>query len=100
MRKIRTSIKPKGFVIKSKKKIKLHKFDPTSEIQNLKNFGAAVAECMINNDPKGVIEMINIYLESFSKSEIDLHKSTLYSALSHKNPTLKTLCKILSHAKR
>ena len=42
--------------------------------------------------------MIEIYLDALNKSklrrETKLPKSTLYSALKHRNPTIKTLAKI------
>ena len=54
----------------------------------------AVFECLLNNDPEGAMEMIEIYLEALNKSklrrEVSLHKSTLYSALKYRNLTMKT----------
>ncbi len=46
------------------------------------------------------MEMIEIYLEAVNKAnlmrETDLPKSTMYSALKHRNPTMRTLAKIMS----
>jgi DNA-binding phage protein len=59
----------------------------------------AIFECLQNNDPEGAMEMIAIYLDAVNKSklqkEASLPKSTLYSALKHGNPTIKTLAKIM-----
>lgn len=48
------------------------------------------------------MEMIVIYLEALNKSklrnETQLPKSTMYSALKHGNPTIKTLAKIMYHS--
>ena len=56
-----------------------------------------ILECLQNNDPDGVMEIIAIYLEALNKAklrqEANLPRSTLYSTLKHRNPTIKTLAK-------
>ena len=56
-------------------------------------------ECLQNNDPEGAMEMIAIYLDALNKAKLrkqtHLAKSTMYSALKHRNPTIKTLAKIM-----
>jgi len=77
----------------------LKRSNPLKELCDLDQTAKAVFECLLNNDPEGAMEMIEIYLEAINKSklrrEVDLHKSTLYSALKHRNPTMKTLAKIM-----
>ena len=62
--------------------------------------GLAILECLQNNDPEGVMEIIGIYLNALNKAKLlettDLPKSTLYHSLKNKNPTLKTLAKVVS----
>ncbi len=60
----------------------------------------AMTECLLNNDPEGVIELLEIYIErhsteGFSKRSSS-YRSTIYETFKHKNPTIKTLAKILS----
>jgi DNA-binding phage protein len=68
-------------------------------LRNKRNIGEAVLECLLNNDSEGVMEMIEIYLEEIDRSNLrkksNLHKSTLHSVLKHRNPTIKTLAKIM-----
>lgn len=64
--------------------------------------GKAIAECLIKNDPEGVIEVIGIYLDVLNKSRLakkaGIQRSTLYQALKSKNPTIKTLAKVIHNA--
>lgn len=72
---------------------------PMKELTDPQMTALAILECLQNNDPDGVMEIIAIYLEAVNKSklkeEADLPRSTLYSTLKHKNPTIKTLAKIM-----
>lgn len=81
------------------KALGIKKENPSSFIRNKRNIGEAILGCLLNNDPDGVMEMITAYLESINKSKMSknhkLHRSTLYSAFKHKNPTIKTLAKIM-----
>ena len=75
------------------------KSKPLSYLTNEKNVGQAILECLQNNDPEGVMEVIGIYLNALNKVKIQekgsLPKSTLYHSLKRKNPTIKTLAKIV-----
>lgn len=77
----------------------LKKSNPLLELTDPNLTAQAVFECLLNNDAEGAMEMIAIYLEAINKSklrkQIHLHKSTMYSALKHRNPTMKTLAKIM-----
>lgn len=84
----------------------LRKANPLKELTDEKKISMAVFECLRNNDPEGVMEMIALYLEAVNKAKLrrrtKLSKSTMYSALKHRNPTVKTLAKIMydfTHAK-
>ena len=77
----------------------LTRLHPTKELLNRERTALAISECILNNDPDGVVEMIRIYLEAVNKANLqreeNLPKSTMYSALKHKNPTIRTLAKIM-----
>lgn len=78
---------------------KLSKVDPLKELSDPQQTALAILECLQNNDPEGVMEMIAIYLDAVNKTRLrkktKLPKSTMYSALKHRNPTVKTLAKIM-----
>jgi DNA-binding phage protein len=77
----------------------LHKAEPLTDLTDGQQISLAVFECLLNNDPEGAMEMIEIYLEAMNKATMRrktrLPKSTMYSALKHRNPTIKTLAKIM-----
>ena len=108
MGKTMTSKKHAGSSPKRKIKLKLGDFDAVKRIHPLKDLAdpnqtaAAVFECLTNNDPEGAMEMIEIYLEAINKTTLmrktHLPKSTMYSAFRHRNPTIKTLAKIMYSA--
>ena len=72
---------------------------PLEYLKNPENISKAVFECLLNNDPDGAMEMIVMHLEALNKAKLSrktkLAKSTLYSSLKHRNPTIKTLAKIM-----
>jgi len=74
--------------------------DPLKELVDPQKTALAILECLQSNDPEGVMEMIAIYLEAKDKTALlkgsALPKSTMYSALKHRNPTIKTLAKLMS----
>jgi DNA-binding phage protein len=78
--------------------------NPSDYLTNDKNLGNAIIECLENNDPEGVMEVIAIYLEAVNKTKLSqknkLHRQTMYSALKHRNPTIKTLSKIVHELTR
>lgn len=77
----------------------LKRSTPLKELTDSNMTAMAVFECLLNNDPEGAMEMIEIYLEALNKTKLrqatKLPKSTMYSALKHRNPTMKTLAKIM-----
>ena len=77
----------------------LTRFSPLDDLVDPKSTALAILECLQNNDPEGVMEMIAIYLNALNKAKLrrrtNLPKSTLYSTLRHRNPTIKTLAKIM-----
>jgi DNA-binding phage protein len=104
MDKIKTSKKHQIYLEKLAKadldKVKgLKRSNPLKELSDSNQTAMAVFECLLNNDAEGAMEMIELYLKAKNKTklrkEVNLHKSTMYSALKHRNPTMKTLAKIM-----
>lgn len=85
-----------------KKDIGITSFSPTEKLLDTKFIGAAIMECLIENDPDGIIEVIESHLEALNKSnflrEAGIPRSTMYKILKNKNPTIKTLAKIVCAA--
>lgn len=105
MDKTKTSKKRAVLLKKQKTELSLEDFEglkrsnPLKELVDPHQAAMAILECLMNNDPEGAMEMIEIYLEALNKSKLrqqtKLPKSTMYSALRHRNPTIKTLAKIM-----
>jgi DNA-binding phage protein len=82
-----------------KAKVGLKKLNPSKQLTDKKFIGAAILECLNNNDPEGVMEMISIYINALKRSKsqflacADLPRTTAYHSLRNKNPTIKTLAK-------
>src|SRR3990167_235415 len=78
---------------------RLISFSPTNELADEAFIGKAIVECLNNNDPEGVMEVISIYLNALKKvhfaQKADISRSTLYHSLRKKNPTIKTLAKLM-----
>ncbi len=74
-------------------------YDPTQALLDEDRIGRAIWECLKNGDSEGVIEIIQIHLEAFNKTQLakeaHLPKTTLYHSLRSKNPTIKTLAKLV-----
>jgi len=87
--------------LRLKKDVRLKKFD-TNKYLTADFIGSAIMECLLNNDPEGIVELLAIYLGKYNKveflKEAHVSRSTAYQVLRHKNPTIKTLAKIVSTA--
>jgi DNA-binding phage protein len=74
-------------------------YNPTKALQDEERIGRAIWECLKDGDSEGVIEVIRIHLEACNKSQISketkLPKTTLYHSLRRKNPTIRTLAKLV-----
>lgn len=85
---------------KFKKGVKVTPHDPIKELLNETLVRDALWECLQADDAAGAIEVLEIYLEAVGKEaacrEAALPRSTFYHSLRGKNPTLKTLAKLVS----
>lgn len=105
MGKITISRKQKTLYKKPKRKLRIEDFDeakehnPDDHLADPNKMSLAFLDCLQNNDPEGAMEMIELYLNAIDRvklrKETHLHKATLHSALKHRNPTIKTLAKIM-----
>lgn len=61
--------------------------------------GAAIMQCFIENDTEGVLEIVENYLYAINKTqflkEANIPRSTAYNFFKRRNPTIKTLAKIM-----
>ncbi|HLB52822.1 MAG TPA: hypothetical protein VJK48_03855 [Chlamydiales bacterium] len=77
----------------------IRKSNPREELLNETLIGQAIWECLKKGDSEGVIEVIKIYLEAVNKTqmakETSMARSTVYHTLKSKNPTVKTLAKLV-----
>lgn len=75
-------------------------YSPTQELLDEEFIAKAVWECLKNNDPEGVVEIIETHLEIVNKVKAsqknELSRSTMYHAIKGKNPTIKTLAKLVN----
>jgi len=104
MDKIKTSTKQKKSLesthkFKLKKDSRLIPYSPLKQLLNEDFIALAIWECLKNNDPEGVVEIVESHLEAVNiqkrSKEENLPRSTLYNALHKKNPTIKTLAKMI-----
>ena len=86
--------------MKLKKNARVMEYSPTKELLDEKFIAQAVWECLKNNDPEGVVEIIETHLAIVNKvksaQKNDLSRSTMYHAMKSKNPTVKTLAKMVN----
>ena len=82
-----------------KKEANLTEVDPIANLLDPKLIGAAIMQCLIENDPDGVMEIIEDHLYALNKSKFlkdaNVPRSTMYQLLKRKNPTIRTLAKIM-----
>lgn len=86
--------------LKLKKDTGLIEYSPTQELLDEEFIALAIWECLKNNDPEGVLEVIQSHLNAVNKAraakKVLLPRSSMYNALKGKNPTVKTLAKLVN----
>ena len=84
---------------KLKEGVVVHKDNSVERLMDEDFIAKAIWECLKDNDLKGVIEVIHTHLAIVNKvkasKEVQLSRATMYNAIKGKNPTLKTLCKLI-----
>lgn len=83
----------------NKLKKKAREYDPTKDLLDEQLIAKAIWECLKDNDPNGVIEVLEAHLSAKNKTKLskehDLPRTTIYHAFKSKNPTLHTLAKLV-----
>lgn len=85
--------------LRLKKGVKLSKHDPFKALLDEKLIAQAFWECLKDNDPEGAMEIINAHLNALNKvqfaKESEISRSTVYHSMRSKNPTLRTVAKLI-----
>lgn len=85
--------------IKIKKNTGVRLSNPREELLDEDLIGRAVWECLKEGDSEGVIEVISAFVNAMNKTalakESEMARSTMYHTLKSKNPTIKTLAKLV-----
>jgi len=85
--------------MKLRKDTGIRECNPREELLNEELIGQAIWECLKDGDSEGVVEVIQIYLEALNKTQIanesKMARSTMYHTFKSKNPTIKTLAKLI-----
>lgn len=86
-----------NYVLRDKHSLK--EYDPVKNLLDTNKLGAAIMQCFIENDTEGVLEIIEHYLYALNKTqflkEAKVPRSTAYNFFRRRNPTIKTLAKII-----
>jgi DNA-binding phage protein len=105
MDKLKTSTKqekslPKTLKLKASSKVRIHY--PEKTLLDEKLVGEAILECLKENDTEALMEILEGYLSALNKSQFSkdskIPRRTLYHTFKRKNPTIKTLAKIVHAA--
>jgi DNA-binding phage protein len=79
--------------------VNVKEYNPTKNLLDTQKLGAAIMECLIENDTDGALEIIEIYLQAVKRTHFlekaNIPRSTAYNFFKRKNPTLKTIAKLL-----
>ncbi len=77
----------------------LKEYNPIKNLLDKKKMGAAVMECLIENDTEGALEIIEGYLYAVDRTQFlkdaKIPRSTAYNVFKRRNPTIRTLAKIM-----
>ncbi len=85
--------------LRLKKGVKLAKHDPFKTLLDEKLIAQAFWECLKDNDPEGAMQVISAHLNALNKvhlaKEAEMPRSTVYHSMKSKNPTLRTVAKLI-----
>jgi DNA-binding phage protein len=86
--------------MKLKKDAPVMEYSPTQELLSEEFIAKSIWECLKNNDPEGIVEIIETHFELVNKHKAsqknNIPRSTLYNAFKGRNPTLKTLARLIN----
>lgn len=79
--------------------LELREYDPIKNLLDINKMGAAIMQCFLENDTEGVLEIVENYLYAINKTQFlkdaNVPRSTMYNFFKRRNPTIKTLAKII-----
>lgn len=82
-----------------KKDTDVDRYSPTEKLLDEEFIRKVIWDCLKKNDPEGVMEALEAHLETLNKvqlaQEMAISRSTLYNSLRVKNPTIRTLAKLI-----
>ena len=91
--------KPQQTIIVLREDAKVSEHDPMPYLLDTNKMGAAIMECLIENDTEGALEVLENYLDAVNRTQFlkkaKIPRSTAYNMFKGRNPTLKTLAKIM-----
>ena len=94
--------KRKSYEVSLREDVGIAEFNSSDILLDPKLIGSAIMECLIENDPDGVMEIIEGHLNALNKSKFlkkaGVPRSTMYQLFKKKNPTIHTLAKIIHAA--
>jgi DNA-binding phage protein len=77
----------------------LKEYDPIKNLLDPKRLGAAVMQCLMENDTNGALEIMESYLYAVDRTQFlkdaKISRSTAYNVFKRRNPTLKTIAKMM-----
>ena len=86
-----------GSMIDLKKETNI--FNPDKYLLDENFIAQAIWECLKENDPEGVIDILQEHFKAKNKSNIsktkNINRSTIYHCFRNKNPSLNTLAKLI-----
>jgi hypothetical protein len=88
--------------LKLKKGVPVATQSATERLLDENFIAQAIWDCLKNNDPEGVMEIIQTHLEIVNKvkasQKSDSSPTPFSNALKGKNPTIKTLAKLVNYS--
>jgi len=82
-----------------KRGVRLSRHEPLKTLTDEKLVAQAFWECLRDNDPEGAAEIIAIHVSALNKVQLakeeGIPRSTIYHSLKNKNPTLRTVAKLV-----
>jgi DNA-binding phage protein len=85
--------------LRLKKGVRVSRHDPFKALLDEKLIAQAFWECLKDNDPEGAVEVVSAHINALNKvhlaKETEIPRSTLYHFMKNKNPTIKTVAKLI-----
>lgn len=96
--------KQQNEILTLKKGVRIRRYDPLKTLLDEDLLAQAIWECLKDDEPEMIVEIIEAHLGALAINKADLAKkagvakTTIYHSFKRQNPTLKTLAKIVHAA--